>query len=430
MSAGIKRSPYKRLLEDPDFKRWLDNVERGSVSYAYECLRRMGFIQKRFGKGPSDLAGMTTKQATNFLLDMVRALEVEKRSGSYISNCVKPVKSWLDFNGIQVQQRIKISGRDELVRVADERPPTPDELRQIFNMADFRTRVACSLVGFCGVRIEVIGSYLGKDGLQLRDFPELKIKEGVVEFSKIPALVVVRKSLSKTRNQFFTFLSEEGCEYLKQYLEFRMREGQELTPNSPIVTPSKPALAGKHIRTINVSDLIRKPMRAAGFKWRPYVLRRYFDTRLMMAESDGLIIRDYRTFWMGHKGDIEHVYTLNKSLSEDVLEKMRESYARAAAKYLQTKRFEAGEEKIREAFRKQLLAVAGFSEEEIEKQQIDKLTDDEFHKLVKQRLLGVISSNGSKQKVVAVEDMDQYLDKGWEYVASIGNERAIIKMIS
>jgi len=128
--AEIKRSPYKRLLENPDFKRWLGNVERGSVSYAYECLRRMGYVQKHFGKSPSDLAGMTTKQATNFLLDIVSALEVGKRSGSYISNCVKPVKSWLDFNGIQIQQRIKISGRDELVRVADERPPTPDELRQ------------------------------------------------------------------------------------------------------------------------------------------------------------------------------------------------------------------------------------------------------------------------------------------------------------
>jgi len=31
---------------------------------------------------------------------------------------------------------------------------------------------------------------------------------------------------------------------------------------------------------------------------RAYVLRSYFDTQLMLAESKGLVIRDYRQFWM------------------------------------------------------------------------------------------------------------------------------------
>lgn len=50
---------------------------------------------------------------------------------------------------------------------------------------------------------------------------------------------------------------------------------------------------------------MRKSIRASGFKWRPYVLRRYFDTRLMLAESDGLIINDWRVFFMGHKSSME-----------------------------------------------------------------------------------------------------------------------------
>jgi hypothetical protein len=70
-------------------------------------------------------------------------------------------------------------------------------------------------------------------------------------------------------------------------------------------------------------DTIRRPIRRAGFEWRPYILRRYFDTRLMIIEMDGVIIRDFRVFWMGHRGDIEHTYTLNKQLPKDVREKMR-----------------------------------------------------------------------------------------------------------
>ncbi len=364
---------------------------------------------------------------------MVTELEKQNRSGSYISNCVKPVKSWLEFNGIQVQQRIKIARRDELVRTADERPPTPEELKRIFDMADFRTRVACALVAFSGVRIEVIGNYLGKDGLQLRDFPELSIKDRNVEFSKIPTLILVRKSLSKTRNQFFTFLSEEGCEYLKEYLEFRLMT-ETLTPNSPVITPSKHALSGKHIRTVNVSDLIRKPIRAAAFKWRPYVLRRYFDTRLMMAESDALLIRDYRIFWMGHKGDMEHTYTVNKGLSQDVVEKMRESYAKAAAKYLQTKKSEAGEDKIKEAVKKHLLEVVGFTEKDFAKRDLNKMSNDEILDLMKQKLTGTSatdgtngSKNGAKQKVIPNGQLEQYVEGGWEYVATAG-EKIVVKM--
>src|SRR5438093_6681862 len=151
-----------------------------------------------------------------------------------------------------------------------------------------------------------------------------------------PTKVIVRRTLSKTGNQYVTFLPEQRTEYLVQYLKSRKIRGEKLTPESPVITPFQPSLAGQHIRTTNISDLMRKAIRDAGFGWRPYVLRRYFDTRLMLAESDGLIIRDYRTYWMGHSGDIEHTYTVNKGLSKDVVEKMRGSYAKAAEKYIET----------------------------------------------------------------------------------------------
>jgi len=82
----------------------------------------------------------------------------------------------------------------------------------------------------------------------------------------------------------------------------------------------------------------------------------------MLAESKGLVLRDYRQFWMGHKGDIENRYTTNKCrLPESVIEDMREAYKRSQ-EYLQTTRTEeSSEEKLRQAFRKQLLLVAGFT---------------------------------------------------------------------
>ena len=99
-------------------------------------LRPLGYVGRRFGKSPQDLAKTSVKTATDFLLDMLEELEKEGRSGSYTANMVKAVSSWLDFNDVQVVKKIRITGRGQLTRTADEKPPRPEELRSILNAAD------------------------------------------------------------------------------------------------------------------------------------------------------------------------------------------------------------------------------------------------------------------------------------------------------
>ena len=428
------RSPYRRLLEDADFRRWFDNTRRGSPATADEWLRRMGFIHKTFGKSPQELASMSVKDATNFILDLVGSLEEQGRSGNYIANCVKPLKSWLEFNGVAIQRKIKIARRGETTKYADERPPTPEELRKILATADLRARVACGIVAFSGVRLEVLGDYLGDDGLEVRDFPEMKTNDGIVEFDRIPTIINVRRSVSKTGNQFFTFLCEEGCGYLKEYLEWRMRDrGEKLTPRSPIIMSTFSNYAGQHIRTINIGDMMRKPIRAAGFSWRPYVLRRYFDTRMMIAESDGLIIRDYRTFWMGHKGDIEHTYTVNKALSSDVIEKMRESYAKASEKHLATARKEeVTKNTVLQTFNEQFLRMAGYTDEEITQLgDLSQLTPAQIQELIQRKSMQALGLNGnSRQKVVPMSNVKDWILQGWEFVTTLPTNEAVIRLPS
>jgi hypothetical protein len=131
---------------------------------------------------------------------------------------------------------------------------------------------------------------------------------------------------------------------------------------------------------------------------------------------------------MGHKGDIENRYTTNKHrLPESVIEDMREAYKRGQ-EFLQTGKPEVGEEKIREAFKKQLLAVAGFSEEEVAKHDLANISDEDLNDLVRKKLLGVMTKNGSRQKVIPTCQVEQCLAEGWEYVAALPNERAIVKV--
>ena len=425
----LEGSPYFYLFDDPEFTRWFKNLKRGRVSTAHEWFRRMGRLHKRFGKSPKEIAAMNPKEAANFIMDVITALEEEGMSGSYVANMVKPVKNWLSFNGVEVLQRIKISNRSKVTTVGEEKTPTQEELKKIFGMADFRAKVACALLAFGGFRIETLGDYLGKDGLKVKDFPELTIKDGVVEFEKIPTLVIVRDNLSKARHQYFTFIADEGCGYLKEYLEWRLRSGQKLESNSPIITP-KTDFVGKHISTTNISDIMRKAIRSAGFGWRPYVLRSYFDTRMMIAEMDRLIIRDWRVFWMGHTGDIEHTYTLNKRLPDEVIDRMREAYAKASEKCLVTERRQAiGQDMVRAQFNRQFLEIAGYSEEELEgMDDLSALTSADITKLIQEKSKKALGLNGNSQKVVPIEEVKTRIAEGWEFVRDLPPNDAIIKL--
>jgi len=426
MASNARRKGYASLFKDVSVKRWYDNVARGSSVTADVYLRRLGSFCLHFRKAPKDLLTLSESDLYSMMLDYVSFMEKSGKTGSYIKSALKAVKSWLTHNGKEVRRKIKIKGSEDTPSLKDERVPTNEELKRIFLSGDKKARITCTLIAHSGLRIETLGNYIGADGLRIRDLPEIKVQQELVDFGKKPALLIVRKELSKAGHQYLTFLSDEGCEYLKDYLEERIREGEELTPESPLVTPKmtmKP-----FIRAVNIGDLIRGAIRTAGFRWRPYVLRSYFDTQLMLAESKGLVLRDYRQFWMGHKGDIENRYTTNKQrLPESVIEDMRKAYERSQEYLQSTKVEETSEEKLAQAFRKQLLLVAGFTQDEIDKMDLPTVSDEDLQEIVRKKLFGAQTNNGAKQKVVSVDEANGYLAQGWEYVAKISGNKVVIK---
>ncbi len=132
---------------------------------------------------------------------------------------------------------------------------------------------------------------------------------------------------------------------------------------------------------------------------------------------------------MGHKGDIEARYTTNKSrLPQDVMDDMRQAY-RKSQDYLQTTKPDVpSEEGLREEFKKQLLLVAGFKPEEVEKMDVLGMGDDEFQAAIRQKLLSMMENNGARQKIVPVEEIEKHIAKGWEFVAALPNGKAVIKL--
>ena len=433
----MKEPKWKHLLvEYPDLKRFYDNLARSSEITADERMRILYRFLVRFDFTPTTIietAQKDKKKIEDILYDFTTQLKNEGKAPGYIRNYLKAVRSWLGHNGIELKQRINVGNQNEHPTIENEIIPTKEELKQILNYADDRCRTIIAFMSQSGLRPESLGNAKGVDGLKISDLPELSIKEGTISFTKIPMQVVVRASLNKARHKYFSFLSEEGCSYLKAYLERRLAADEKLTVNSAVISYKSGygergfGVEGKrsvnHITTKTLTKEIRDAMRPR-FSWRPYVLRSYFDTQLMVAENHGKLSHSYRQFFMAHKGDIEAQYTTNKGrLPETVVEDMRESY-RKCQEYLQTTITEnASDERIKESFRKQLLAVAGFKPEEVDGMDLS-MEDAEFQELVRRRLLGSVPGRG--QKVVSVGEVERYQSEGWGFVSTLPNRRAVL----
>jgi len=348
---------------------WYEHLKTSSWHTADSYLRRLTEFCREVGVTPEELAEMKETEVKGLLLEFLQGLE--GKSYSYKSGFVCAVKSWLSFNDKELKLRLRT---DRTTKVsAEEKVPTREELGRVLTVASLKAKVAISLVAFAGVRIEVIGNYKGLDGLRLKDVEGLEVDGDDVSLSVIPPRIIVRSSLSKAGHQYFTFLSEEGCEYLLAYLRLRLRRGEKLREDSPIILSQK---TRRFLTSAGASELMRGAIRTVGFSWRPYVLRHYFDTQMLLAEAQGILPRDYRVFWMGHKGDIEHQYTTNKHrLPESLVEDMREKY-RLASKFLETR---------------------------------------------------TVTMVEPRQKVVSLEELDYYLEKGWEFVTVLPDRRVIIR---
>ena len=424
---GKGRSSAK-LLKDEDVTRWYENTARGSTVTADVYLRRLSAVCDRLEQTPKDLSRMEEEDLYQLLLDFVSNEEKRGMSGSYIVSSLKAIKSWLAHKGIKLDRKIKVRNPESTPTLKNERIPTQYELKRIFLAAIPRDRVSCVLIAHSGVRPEVLGNYKGKDGLTLADIPEMKVEKGKILFDNTPTKIVVRAELSKNGRKYFTFLSTEGCEYLREYLESRLRNGEVFREGTDIIHPR---YAKKlFITSTNISDGIRKAIRDAGFEWRPYVLRAYFDTQLLLAESKGKVTPAYRQFFMGHKGDIESRYTTNKGqLTDEMVEDMREAYRRSEP-FLITSNGENNNQYLPEQLQRFFLKVFGMTQEELEDLNLHEIKPEEMHDIMKKKFIQMMTGNGGTQKVVLMSEIEQYITDGWEFVKDLPPDKAIIKVPS
>ncbi|MEM3385587.1 MAG: site-specific integrase [Nitrososphaeria archaeon] len=431
------------LLEDEGVRRWFLNLSKGSVLTARVMAARLGRFWDLTGVGPHDLLRMGSREIEDLLIEWFDEFERMGFGPSYILEFKKAIRSWLSFNDVEFNDK-KVKVRSPS-RSFVERVPSSEELRRLIVSAPLKTKVMIVLMAYSFLRPESLGNWNGSDGLLIEDFPEMEVKDGKVGFRRVPTMVIVRPSLSKARHQYFTFLSEEGCEYLKDYLETRIRGGEDVSGRTPLF-PGEDGF----MNTDSITKAIRRAMRRLGFNWRPYVLRAYGATQLDIAEAKGLISHPWRQFFMGHKGDIEARYSTNKGfLPPDMIEEMRNSY-RKCQQYIEAVKQSVKEDPeltsiktmveagvldlTKPAVRNYLLQKLGIEDMQVKiakTKQPAKSEDDTIIDLICESLgINPINVRMSKPKtdpkIVKEEELEKYLLEGWNIKTVLPSGRILI----
>lgn len=387
-------------------------------------------------KGIVDRAKGDTKGFQDSLEDLVTWLESEGRSPGYILDLLKTVKSWLRYHDLTLKRRIKVSNPNATPTIEDEQIPSKEELSRIFRTSNPRVTVAEALIAFADLRPHTLGNHDGSDGLTLKDLPELKIENGKIDFDRVPTMIAVRPDISKARHKYFTFMIKEGCTYLKEYLEERLRAGEQLKPESPLITHQRPrATTRKFLITRKITHLIRMAMRRAGVNKRPYVLRAYAETQLIIAESKGKISHPYLQFIAGHKGDIESRYSTNKGiLSDEMIEGMRKSI-QACEPFLGTTAQEIDQSDVVkqakiEALKSMAKSLLGIDLLEVkvakEKKLSRQLSRDEEIELFENEIQKIREKEKDPQTIVKEEELETYLADGWQFVTVLPSQKILI----
>ena len=432
---------HSKWLQDKIVREWYEKTRRRSKTNANVMLRNLGLFCERNDLTPMLIIEMV-RDSPDRLVQIFNAyterLRKEGKEGSYITKYKTTINNWCRHYGettpdskvLSFKITNKIEGANETNTVWKEHVPTQTELHDIIVKATPRGKVCIALMAFSGLRPESIGDENGEDGIKLSDIEGLDLKD--LSFGDLKASrITVRKNLSKSRREYFTFISPEGQRYIQEYLTERRKAGEELTEDSPLIAFSTDKKGSYHVRsmprTLLIAREIRTAFRKLGFQQRPYVLRRYFLSALSIAESKGLITHEDRLFIAGHVGDIQSVYTRQKgNLNVDIVNQMRESYLKSA-KFFETSIVNPAEESesLEKRVKLMFLTMSGFTPAEAE--ELVNLSDEDLQKKMKEKL-GMKILNGNSQKIVSLEEVEGYIMQGFEYVAQIPGNKCIIRL--
>ncbi|MGD9533816.1 MAG: hypothetical protein AB7V56_08620 [Candidatus Nitrosocosmicus sp.] len=251
MSNNNQANYSEKVAEDDDFKQ-VEDVKSNEDEYKIEpfvifdysirstqtkdtyfrrlktFLKYSGIEGDKFRDKCNNFATRGQKNplwAFKLILDFIqyqkqRVIDKEIKSGT-LRNYQKTIKSFCETTDILIPWKKITKGLPRGKRYADDRAPTLEEVRLICCYPDRRVRSIVYVMSSSGIRV---GAW---DYLKWGHITPIKDKND-------DKLVIAAKLrvYAEEHNEYFTFITSEAYHELNEWMNFRLTNGEEITPNS------------------------------------------------------------------------------------------------------------------------------------------------------------------------------------------------------
>ena len=152
----------------------------------------------------------------NMMIDYIIDLKKQGLSTSYIKMILASIKHLCVMNDVVIN--VKKIGKfiGESTKLQEDRPYTHEEILQLLNVCDLRMKAVILLLASTGIRIGAL--------------PTLRVRDVDVDATRNWVTVY-----SDSKDKYITFMTPECSKAITEYLNFRKRSGEKLTPDSPLI---------------------------------------------------------------------------------------------------------------------------------------------------------------------------------------------------
>jgi integrase len=161
-------------------------------------------------------------QLIKFFTIQNQRAERNEISTETIRNYYKPIKLFCDMNGILINWKLISKGIKKGNRHSDDRPPTVEEIKKLLDYPDRRIKPIVLIMLSSGIRVS------SWDYLKWKDISEIK-KDTITVAAKVNVFN------TKTKKYYFTFITVEAYNALKEWMDFRASFGEQISAESWIM---------------------------------------------------------------------------------------------------------------------------------------------------------------------------------------------------
>jgi site-specific recombinase XerD len=200
------------LDESSIYSNFIDSIASKFTKASYVNSLKNFMLYLKIDKY-SDLVTMPHDQIYDSIKSHILFLRETKMSTRSITIKLYALKCFYDMNEIENIKWKKLKRfRGETSDVNEDRGYTHEEIQQILNVSDLRTKAVVLLMASSGMRVGAL--------------PTLRVSH------ISPKLVTV---YAKTPQKYITFITPECKSAIDTYLQFRERCGEKITPESPLL---------------------------------------------------------------------------------------------------------------------------------------------------------------------------------------------------